>query len=101
MPDKDYSLSNTPRAGSDDVGTYFWRLYEEAREEKERLNIPDRLMASYAAYRGNVFGRNGIIVRGKTLGVNLFFSNVQRTVANITAKNPVAEVVDADGQRRC
>jgi S1-C subfamily serine protease len=28
---------------------------------------------------------------------NLIFSNVQRTVANLTAKNPSAEVVSLDG----
>lgn len=95
----DYSLSSTPSTGHKDVGPFFWDLYEKAKAEKERLFIPERLAACYAMYRGeigNILGRYPANKR-RAIGVNLFFANIQRTVANITSKNPVAEVADQDG----
>jgi hypothetical protein len=99
MAETNYTLKNTPKTGHTDVGPFFWRLYEQAKQEKERLSIPEKLAASYASYRG-AYGdvRNRYASkRRKAFSVNLFFANIQRTVANITSKNPVAEVSDQDG----
>ena len=58
-------------------------------------------MENHRLYRGDHHGPNHRRVvyknRKKKQTINLFFSNIIRTVANITARNPVAEVVSTDG----
>ena len=56
----------------------------------------DRWQDNYRLFRGDHWGRKGASNPDK-ISINLFFANVQRTVANITSKNPVVEVVDMDG----
>lgn len=92
----DYSISNPPPEGHTDLGKWVWNLFEAAYAEKERLGLMDRWLSNYRLYRGNHWGEQAR--NNKDLvSLNLFFANVQRTVANITAKNPVVEVVDLDG----
>jgi hypothetical protein len=91
--------NSIPKEGSRDVGPYFWRLWEEAVAEKERLHITERLLEGYRLFRGAhwknpTLGRNS----SKKITANLLFANIQRTVANITARAPVAEVVSIDNE---
>lgn len=89
MNNEKWTLQRVPPSGHKDVADFSYNLFDIARAEKERLRKNDDFQANYALYRGN-----------KTQGnspVNLYFSNVERTVANITARNPTGEVVDLDG----
>jgi len=93
---KEWSLSNLPPKGHKDVAAFANNLFEISRLELERLGKHDDLLANYSLYRGKTTGG----VRGRSVGltpVNLYFSNIERTVANITAREPVGEVVDLDG----
>ena len=56
----------------------------------------DRWKQNYRLFRGDHWGEKGRN-RPDLVSLNLFFANVQRTVANITSKNPIAEVIDMDG----
>lgn len=100
MPDtdhkKDWGLLNLPPAGDPDVGPFFNQLFEIAKIEKERLQVAKRMLANYALYRGQ-HGEVGVTVKKVFTPVNLYFANIERTVSNITAKDPTAEVVDMDG----
>jgi len=94
-----YSLVRPPPPGHDDVGKFGQHFFENAENEKIRLGLPAKFTHSYAMYRGDHWQKNKYI-RKKTKGkvtVNLFFANVNRTVSNITARKPVAEVVDLEG----
>ncbi len=77
-------------------------LFDIARLEKERLGKNAGFLANYALYRGRQnkqrSGRKGYSTEYKqNTIVNLYFANIERTVSNITARNPTGEVVDLDG----
>lgn len=95
---KDWSLENIPPKGHKDTAGFAFNLFEIARLEKERLNKPTEFLSNYALYRGknNETVKSGATSKTNTL-VNLYFANIERTVSNITAKNPTGEVVDMDG----
>lgn len=94
----DFTFEDPPPPEHPELGKWIWGLFEDAYAEKERLGLMDRWVSNYRLFRGNHWGNKA---RGNPdlLSINLFFANVQRTVANITAKNPVVEVVDMDGYR--
>jgi len=100
MPDTDYSkdwgLLNLPPKDHQDVGKFFNTLFEIAKTEKERLQVAKRMLANYALYRGQ-HGDVGSTVKKVFTPVNFYFANIERTVSNITAKDPTAEVIDMDG----
>ena len=97
MPDiSEYTLSNPPPADHKDLAEWVWGLFEDSYAEKERLGLMERWKSNYRLLRGNHWGEKARNNPDK-ITINLFFANVQRTVANITAKNPVAQVVDLDG----
>jgi hypothetical protein len=91
-----WSLSSLPPEGHRDVGRWFWdNCYAVSEAEKERLFLKDRWRENHRIWRGGATVRN---LRSKqAVTANLIFANVQRTVANLTAKNPSAEVVSLDG----
>jgi len=95
----EWNLSKIPPAGDEDVGPFVWQCFEDSKDEKERLLLPERWQENHRIFRAqhwrnqNVFTRQG---RHK-ISLGIFFSNVMRTVANITAKDPTAEVKDMDG----
>jgi hypothetical protein len=97
-----WNLQNIPPKNHADVGEFAYNLFDIARQEKERLNKPQDFLANYALYRSREnkqqSGRKGYNGGNKqqTL-VNLYFANIERTVSNITARNPTGEVVDLDG----
>lgn len=98
----DWNLANIPPKGDPDVGEFAFMLHEAARIEKERLGVPTSCRNNYALYRGYTenqqTGRKGYVQAQKpTTPINFYFANVERTVSNITARNPVGEVVDLDG----
>lgn len=95
-PLEDYNLESPPPADHPDLGTWIWQLFEASYAWKEHLGLMDRWVSNYRLFRGNHWGDKKRRSKNK-LSINLYFANVQRTVANITAKNPVAEVVDMDG----
>ncbi len=91
----EYSISNPPPADHPGLAKWVYGLFEESYAEKERLGWMDRAVSNYKLFRGNHWGDKK---RGSNdkVTVNLNFANIIRTVANITAKNPVAEVIDLD-----
>lgn len=91
---EEWSLSNLPPAGHKECAKFAYSLYEAALAERERLKVKERALENHALYRGRRKNAKG--VETKTL-VNLFFANVERTVSNVTANNPTAEVIDLDG----
>jgi hypothetical protein len=96
---EEWSLQNLPPEGHADVGPFFYRLFEDAMFEKERLGLPDRWFENHRLFRGDHWNKNRVSkksVQNKPV-VNLIFANIQRTVANLTARNPIAEVVSIDG----
>ena len=90
-----YSLERPPEPDHEELGKWVWGLFEDSYAEKERLGLMDRWVSNYQLFRGNHWGSK--TRKNDLISVNLFFSNVQRTVANITNKNPTVEVVDTDG----
>ena len=102
--DKQWNLQNAPPPGHLEVADYAFELFEIARLEKERLNKPQDFLSDYALYRSQESkaqlssSRSGQSRQRTNLTpINLYFSNIERTVAVITARNPTGEVVDLDG----
>jgi len=96
--DDKWSLEDIPPKGHKDVPDFAFSLFEIARIEKERLNKPQDFLSNYSLYRGKQSTGNTTVSKAYT-PVNLYFSNIERTVANITARAPVGEVVDLDGNQ--
>jgi len=96
---KTYNIANLPPdTDKEAVGKFGQLLFEDAQREKERQGLPHKWTHAYAMYRGDHW-QKGAAFRKKSkskVTVNLFFTNVIRTVSNITARRPVAEVVDLE-----
>lgn len=93
---ENWTLSNLPPEGHADVGRFFWdHCYQVSQAEKERLGLPARWLENHRLYRGGAV--NKTMKNKHSVCANLIFANIQRTVANLTAKNPVAEAVSLDG----
>ena len=90
---------NIPPEGHEDVARFAWDLFEKAASERERLGLIERWLNNHRLYRGDHWNLNRVARKkpGDLVTVNLLFANIIRTVANITARNPIAEVVDLDG----
>lgn len=96
---ENWSLSKLPPEGHPDVGLFAWELYELSEAEKNRQGLPDRWIENHRLWRGGAVNRGLKTYKNKhAVAANLIFSNVNRTVANLTAKNPTAEVLSLDGQ---
>lgn len=94
-----WNITNPPPEGHEDVGKFAYGLFENSMFEKERLGLTDRWYENHRLYRGDHWNKNRHASRKnhKRIAVNLIFANIQRTVANLTSRNPVAEVVTIDG----
>jgi len=92
-----WNLVNLPPEGHKDVGPFMWNLFDLARDERDRLMLPERWMENYKLYRGDHWQKDKSKKDQSKVTINLFFANVERTKANVTARNPIAEVVDLDG----
>lgn len=95
---EEFTLANPPPKGHPDLADWVWGLFEDSYAEKERLGLMERWKSSYRLFRGNHWGEKARNNPDR-LSINLTFANIQRTVANITAKNPVAQVIDLDGKK--
>lgn len=95
MIDEKWNLQKLPPKKDKDVAEFANNLFEIAKAEKDRLKKNEDFLANYALYRGK--SQVGTSNLKTSSPVNLYFSNVERTVANITARNPTGEVVDLDG----
>lgn len=94
-----WSITNPPPQGHKDVGEWAWNLYQDGQDEKERLNLPNTYLENYRIYSGDHWPTQGNQKNRKNrLVASLAFANVERTVANLTAKTPVVEVVEVDGE---
>jgi hypothetical protein len=97
--DTEWSITNPPPEGHKDVGLWAYGLFEAAMAEKDRQGLTDRWYEAHRLYRGDHWRAGKLQGRDDRhkVQVNLLFANIQRTVANLTARNPVAEVVTSDG----
>ncbi len=105
MIESKWSLSEIPPSGHPDVAEFAYDLFNAAKAEKERLGKPADFMNNFALYKNKdskdvVAGRmsDSRQKKKKKSLINLYFANVERTVSNITARNPVGEVIDLDGK---
>lgn len=96
-PADKFTLSNLPPEGDDAVADFAYRLYQSALNYRDQQGLPERWISNYTLYRGDHWQREKMRKNRNKMTVNLFFANVNRTVANITAREPKAEVVDLDG----
>lgn len=95
-------LAQMPDVGAPDVARYFGSLYENAASEVQRLGMHERWMANYVLTRSKVMIHTrlrDILTGGRNaaLSLGLIGANIERTVANITARNPVASVQAVSG----
>lgn len=102
MKKEDWNLANIPPEGDPDVADFAFTLFQASKAEKDRLGKPKDFLNNYALYRGQqaqqTTAKKGTSsVAAPATPINLYFANIERTVSNITARNPVGEVVDLDG----
>lgn len=83
-----------PKAGSEDVGKYFYKRFQIAKSEKDRLNLPKKFMINYELFRGKHFKNDSSKV--PLVPVNIHYVAVSRTKANLTDQNPRFEVTAKD-----
>ncbi len=93
----DFNLRNIPSEGHKDVAKFAWDCIGIALSERDRLNLPERWRWNNKMVRGSHWNNTQRTSKGSKITVNLIFSNKQRIVANLTARNPSAEVVPLDG----
>ena len=96
---ENWTVSKLPSEGDADVGEFVYSLWEISYRERLRLNLEERWFENHRMYRGmhwNILDRFSVRDQWKQV-FNLIFSNIIRTVANITARDPVVEVVSTDG----
>jgi len=96
-PPKGWNLGEIPPAGHPDVGEFFYKLFQNSVAWREYQLMPDRWMEGYRLFRGALWNSGRSRANRHKNVVNLLIANIQRTVANITARRPTAEVVSMDG----
>lgn len=93
-----WTLSNLPPKGHADVGEYFAQKVREGEDEKHRLGLYDRWLFNHRMFRGDHWDERGAPRTSlKKITMNLLFANIQRTVANLTAKQPLVEAIEIGG----
>lgn len=98
-----FGLALAPAKGDPAVPEFFGRLYEEAYAETQRLGMHERWMANYVISRAKTMVHTRLKDmltggRNASLSLGLIGANIERTVANITARNPVASVQATSGK---
>lgn len=97
MPtESQWNLEHIPPKGHKDVAEFAYSLFDIAWQDRERLGKPKDFLNNYALYRGKQSLGVQTVHKMHT-PVNLYFANIERTVSNITAREPTGEVVDLDG----
>jgi len=95
LEQEDFDITSPPKQGHEDVGPWANMIFDMSRAWRDdELKLSDIWRANYKLFRGNHWGENK---KRNDVTINLFFSNIVRTVANVTARHPVAEVIDLDG----
>ncbi|MCK5849605.1 MAG: hypothetical protein KAH23_01725 [Kiritimatiellae bacterium] len=94
----DWTLSSIPEEGNPDVGAFFAKCVKDGDDEKVRLGLEDRWKYNHKMFRGNHWDSTGI-KDPKKLTMNLLFANIQRTIANLTAKQPVVEAIEESSEK--
>lgn len=99
---KKHNLANLPQKGNPEVPSFFGNIYENCLAERDRLGMLQRWMANYVITRAKrqINSRIKELLLGghsATLSLGLVGANIERTVANITARNPVASVQSTTG----
>jgi hypothetical protein len=98
----EFHLAKMPPKDSPHVGKFFGGLYEKSVVERDRLGMPTRWMANYLLSRSKTMSTGKIrdmMLGGysASLSLGLIGANIERTVANITARAPVASVQATTG----
>lgn len=94
LPDT-FDITSPPKVGSEEVGPWAWELFELSRSWRDdELRMGEVWRANHKLYRGDHWGNQK---KQNSMTIGLFFSNINRTVSNITAQAPVAEVIDLNG----
>ncbi|HBJ74605.1 MAG TPA: hypothetical protein DDY86_03590, partial [Syntrophaceae bacterium] len=91
---KKFNLKKLPAAGSEWVGKYFFKLWEDARKEKiGHLGLHQRWLDLHALYRGKKRSK-----KYPRVGVNFIFKYIESYCATLTEKVPIADISadDAD-----
>jgi hypothetical protein len=105
-PSKDiYHLGNLPPLNNDDVGAVFYEFCDAAKKEKERYSINEKMLDNHALFRNAHWSNAGyagvhssaLTPKNEQVSINFLFANILRTVANMTAENPTAEIIGIDG----
>ena len=99
---KKYNLAKMPAKDDPEVGKFFGELYEGCIAERDRLGMPTRWMANYILSRSktmNVAKIREMMLGGyaASLSLGMIGANIERTVANITARSPMASVQSTSG----
>lgn len=96
---EEWDLRRLPPEGHDDVAMFAYKLFETSLGEKLKLQLADRFLENYRLYRGDHWRKNRTLSKDDKhkVTVNLVFANIMRTVANLTSRNPIAEVKSTDG----
>jgi hypothetical protein len=91
----EFDITAPPKKGHEDVGLWAFTAFEICRGWRDdELSMPEVWKSNYKLFRGNHWGHRA---KPNNVTANLFFANITRTVANVTARHPVAEVIDLDG----
>ncbi len=93
---EDFDVTKPPKKEDvDAVGDWAWTAFELSRQWRDdELGMGNIWRDNYKLFHGNHWGTNK---KKNDMTVNLFYANIIRTVANVTARHPVSEVVDLDG----
>ena len=90
-----WSLTNLPPKGEKEVGKFFHFKVMEGDAEKTRLGLEDRWRYNHRMFRGDHWGEGMAAKKNLShLTMNMLFANIQRTIANLTAKQPVVEAIE-------
>ena len=92
-----HAVGDQQNPASDLLGRFVWLCFSLAVDEKIRLGLIDRWKENYRLYRGDHWNTIKTKANRHQVTINLYFANVLRTVANITAKSPSVEILDLDG----
>lgn len=90
-----WTLSNLPPEGHKDLGEFIHEKVEDGEDEKVRLGLKDRWRYNHRMFRGDHWDETNAPKKNvRRLTMNLLFANIQRTIANLTARQPVVEAIE-------
>ncbi len=98
-PLEDWHLGKLPPEKNKDVGPFFYQLFDLCKTNRDRLGIPEKFLEHYRLFRNPRahWDSRATIPKSERITLNFLFANIIRTVANLTASTPVAELESTDG----